>query len=189
MNFLSGNYQCGENMGHSPIALIFNPMFFIQKSNEFGIFSHEVIYEKMNENTTLEKFCKKAIDNIDMFPAESRKHVQFWITECLKNFTFTFKHQAFGEEEEWRAVYRPSESKKPILKSEIVTIDGLTQVVFKFPFCEEKDSLMNMLQTIIIGPTRNPQLVADAVYRKLSRVVPQEKAEGMIELSNIPYRG
>lgn len=114
----------------------------------------------------------------------------FWM---LIHFSTCLKHPAFGEEREWRLVHLPKLFPSDHLRSDIETINGMAQRVFKLRFDDAlalgiKDAaLPELIDRIIIGPTDEPLVVWDAIVDVLSsHDVPD--AESKVVMSHVPLR-
>lgn len=173
----------------SPIAIVVDRSFITESIDFVDAYTYPVIYEKSDDNTTFNNFCSTIIDSELKLAKADRASVEFLVFETMKNFCYTIKHDAFSEEEEWRVVYRPTEDAMQTLRAEPATIAGITQTVFKMPLEKDPIYINKLIKKVIIGPTPQPQLVADAVYRALCAIFSKQQAKKMITVSNIPFRG
>jgi hypothetical protein len=104
------------------------------------------------------------------------------------------KHEGFGEELEWRAIYTPTLWKSPLMKSSTQVISGVPQLVYELPFDATVSPAIaaldaaEVIDRIIIGPSPYPFVISQAFSDALERVgIPTNKQT--IEASRIPLRG
>ena len=93
------------------------------------------------------------------------------------------KDPHFAGEREWRLVSMPRGPDDPRITA--VLAGNVASVKFVMPFCAEGQSPATILSSVIIGPTEDPDNVADAVV-VLARREEFEVAE--VRFSKIPYR-
>lgn len=126
--------------------------------------------------------------------------------EFLERLYYLVKHNGFNEENEWRIVYNSGKFRckcSPCPMRDIVAIKGIAQEIVKLPFD------LNALERIIIGPSANAENIADAYRRLVAEALLKSgnkgkldkkdgraketeaisKAETMVTISSIPYRG
>jgi hypothetical protein len=74
-----------------------------------------------------------ASKNLDLLKSTERQHLIGSIFGMLVAGTVCLKHEGFHEEREWRVVYNPKRMPSPLMTSNIETIDGIPQIVYKIP--------------------------------------------------------
>jgi hypothetical protein len=115
-----------------------------------------------------------ASKNLDLLKSTERQHLIGSIFGTLVAGTVCLKHEGFHEEREWRVVYNPKRMLSPLMTSNIETIDGIPQIVYKIPISggppSELDeiSIGNMLDRILIGPSPYPWAMYEAFATALS---------------------
>jgi hypothetical protein len=115
-----------------------------------------------------------ASKNLDLLKSTERQHLIGSIFGMLVAGTVCLKHEGFHEEREWRVVYNPKRMPSPLMTSNIETIDGIPQIVYKIPISggppSELDeiSIGNMLDRILIGPSPYPWAMYEAFATALS---------------------
>jgi hypothetical protein len=90
--------------------------------------------------------------------------------------TLATKHPGFAEEQEWRILYAPTLQESKWVTNEIVTLDGIPQLVYKLPLQNISEvgltaGIPELLDRIIIGPTQFLSLLAGLFRRCLKRRV------------------
>lgn len=110
--------------------------------------------------------------------------------------SYTIKHQAFAEEEEWRVIYRPYVAPSPILPKRIESIAGIPQAVHPIPFHSPNGNppalvpdldLNDILDGVLIGPCAYPETVLRAMTDVLTEAG-LENARERVSYTHIPMR-
>jgi hypothetical protein len=103
------------------------------------------------------------------------------------------KHEGFREEREWRVLYAPKRLPSPFMKSEIETIGGIPQTVYKLPLdINVSDTLEDLdfariFDRLIIGPSPYTWVQYEAFVDALKKAgIPD--AETRVFVSGIPIR-
>ena len=103
------------------------------------------------------------------------------------------KHPGFREEREWRVIAVPKIFPSQVLSSDVETIDGVPQLVFKVPLRDIPDQglvgveVPAFVEKVIIGPSNFPLPIFDAFVATLERAGVSNAASKVI-VSNIPLR-
>jgi len=93
------------------------------------------------------------------------------IFEMLRFAALSTKHPGFAEEKEWRILFWPiSAEPSPWIKSEVISVGGVPQLVYKLPLENISDvglvaGIPDLLDRIIIGPTQFPAALGLAFQR------------------------
>lgn len=103
--------------------------------------------------------------------------------------TICLKHEGFKEEKEWRIIYLPQFQSyyRITLESEIVTIQGIPQLIYKIPLNIPGISIREIMDKIIIGPTQYPYPLSSAFIHELEKAGFNDAASRIV-LSGIPLR-
>lgn len=103
------------------------------------------------------------------------------------------KHEGFHEEREWRAIYAPRRSRSDYTESELVTINGIPQLIYKFPLdARISPALMDLdfatvFDSLIIGPSQYPGALQQAFAASLTNAGVADPVS-RIRVSGIPLR-
>ena len=102
----------------------------------------------------------------------------------------SIKNPGFIEEREWRFIYQDTASST--LASDIVSVDGIPQVIYKLPWRAVGESgaglpIADALEQIIIGPSQYADVIEVAFTRCLSELGIADAAKRVVK-SNIPLR-
>ena len=103
------------------------------------------------------------------------------------------KHEGFGEEREWRAIYSPNRLPSSLMESSTEVIAGVPQIVHKIPLDAAASSALTeldiaaMFDRLIIGPSQYPQAMYEAFKIALSTAGVAD-AGSKIVASLIPIR-
>jgi hypothetical protein len=141
----------------------------------------------------LKHLAGKIAENRDALAQIDPNFVLANLKFALDAGVLTTKHPAFKEEQEWRAIYRPSIDTRPPLPSRIVCLDGVVQNVHFIPMRNVPDlgvkgaELAEILQRVIVGPTDNPQLVKQA-FVSLLREAEVPDPDARVVTSEVPLR-
>lgn len=107
--------------------------------------------------------------------------------------TVCLKHDGFKEEREWRVICLPKLRSSKFILSNIETVQGIPQLVYKMPLQEVPDedivgiSIPQLVERIIIGPTEYPYPLSNAFILELEKAGVKDAASRVI-LSGIPLR-
>lgn len=94
------------------------------------------------------------------------------------------KDPHFSEEMEWRLVTMPREATDPRFRA-LVTDARVTQY-YLHEFAPDADGIWPFLESVVVGPTREPELIAEAI----GVLCRHERVRiGEVRRSAIPYRG
>ena len=102
---------------------------------------------------------------------------------------FSIKHPGFQEEREWRVIYREDSGG---LEHEIVSIDGIPQMIYKIPLRLSHEAgpgldMDALFDHLIIGPTEYADVIADAFVCILEELGFAHARDRVLK-SNIPLR-
>jgi hypothetical protein len=104
------------------------------------------------------------------------------------------KHEGFGEEREWRAIYFPQRLPSPLMKPSVEPVGGVPQIIYKIPLenVEHDGESMDLsiptgLDRIIVGPTQFPWATCEAFVEVL-RETGVSDPSNRVHLSQIPIR-
>jgi hypothetical protein len=112
--------------------------------------------------------------NLDLLKSTERQHLIGSIFAMLVAGTVCLKHEGLHEEREWRVVYNPKRTPSSLMTSNIETIDGIPQIIYKIPISGGPPSELNeigignMLDRILIGPSPYPWAMYEAFATALS---------------------
>lgn len=151
-----------------------------------------------------DKICDQidlAIANVENRKSElmgyvnETEFVASWFAVLVNAVTCT-KHEAFSEENEWRAVYIEKFVPMSLIEPTVEIIHGVLQKVFHIPLdakrCPEIPDLdiSKLLSRVIIGPTEYPWVMYEAFVAALVDAgVPEADALTKVIVSGIPLRG
>jgi Protein of unknown function (DUF2971) len=163
------------------LQCIFSPVAYLNKNSAHAIFA-EVLANAEKERDFLRIVSYEQVRNLIFF--------SFVIAStCVK-------HEGFKEEREWRIVYLPGyypPPNPPRIESEVVSLSGVPQIVFKFPLDASVApeiatiDVAAMFERLIIGPTRYPWVMYEAFRRALEQAGVSDPGAKIIT-SSIPIR-
>lgn len=181
--------------GEANVCLVFNIDAFANEQDAYSVVMAPVDYRGLfGVREELERIRDAMIEHRDLLKRIDPHLVSFNMKYALDVMLLSTKHPGFAEEKEWRIIYRPpGPPHEPDVPSKIVCLDGIVQTVFYLPMKDIpekslfKANLNELLDGIIIGPTPNPSVVANAFTRLLG-AAGIENPERRVRISGIPLR-
>jgi hypothetical protein len=163
------------------LQCIFSPVAYLNETRAHAIIT-EVLVNADTEREFLRTVSYEEIRNLIFF--------SFVVAStCVK-------HEGFKEERGWRIVYLPGyypPLNLPRIDSEIVSLSGVPQTVFKFPLDASEASeiaeidIAAIFDRLIIGPSRYPWVMYEAFKKTLERAGVADAGSRIIT-SLIPIR-
>ena len=160
------------------LNLIFSPVSYLTEANVARVLD-EVI-----ANITREAAFLRTIQ-----PAQ----VEGMAFLVLAAAAMCLKHEGFGEEREWRAIYAPWLAVSPHMKAITDSIDGVPQTIYPLPLDEAVSpdiaaiDLARIFDRLIIGPTQYGAVMAEAFVTALTTLGIKDAANKTF-ISGIPIR-
>ena len=185
------------------VAFVFHNTPFLNESSALNAYTSPVNY------ATFEKFAvdfKAVVDGFEAHLPTLKQLGGQWLHETLvRAFRFAIqstKHPSFVEEREWRVIYAPSllhrEGQLTFqqlerIPTEIVTLGGVPQRIFKIPFRNYPDegfvgaTVPELIERVLIGPSVDSYMIAQAIVAELTAAGVQN-ADQKIVITGIPLR-
>jgi hypothetical protein len=119
--------------------------------------------------------------------------VMQYLFTMLRAAATCLKHDGFGEEREWRAIYSPKLQASKLMETATEVIGGVPQIVHKIPLDASVDPVLADLDfactfdRLIIGPSPFPLPIADAFADALGKAGIKDAANRVFA-SRIPIR-
>lgn len=184
----------GYGTAVAPVALVINTTAFHAVTNALGAFSNPVSYWNESDYFGAMRKIPALIDASAEFirgvPDYQVEHLFF---QMLLASAVSVKHPGFGEELEWRVLHVEKLHEIGKLQRATEVISRVPQIVYKLPLRNlpeegisglDPDELVNR---VIIGPTRFPWAVAEAIVDALTSVGVND-AGSRVVVSDIPLR-
>jgi hypothetical protein len=166
------------SLGADALNLIFSPVAY---------FTAQEVHDELQ--LVIHNIC----DNADFLKSIGRSQVIGYVFDMLASGVACLKHQGFGEEQEWRAIYSPHRSPSTLMQCSTEIIGGVPQIVYKVPLDETVSNVLsdldvrNIFDRLIIGPTQYPWVMYDAFVKALVAAgIPD--ADKRVWPSDIPIR-
>lgn len=180
------------------VALIIKGKRLYQEESPHGAFTLPMLYKSDGQ---LKNMFKKLIDRFEIISKEfdstqlTPELVSSMVLHILKIYALAIKNIGFGEEREWRIIYRPSEQllEHKIIQPQDTCINGVVQKIYAMPLKNDESKQMegmgipDLLDRVIIGPTDYPLQMKKAFIGILERAN-IENAQDKVFISNIPLR-
>lgn len=174
------------------VAFVLKPAAIIYPASTLPLQISPVEYETQDEFAhSFDWMLWQAERNIDALRDEAPDFVLEEFTRMLLLSLFSVKHPGFAEEREWRIIYRERPAEK--LDYDLVSIDGIPQVIYKMPLYGANDKkkrgipMNDALERIIIGPTQYADVIFAAFVKMLEEMGIENPGE-RVRMSNIPLR-
>ena len=176
------------------VALVVNGGPILRASNALKAYASPVAYM---DNVQLGKAFAEVLDNVersaDFLKPLGEQQVQANMFSALRYAVLCTKHPGFREEREWRVIYSPSFERSERITSSVQSIGGIPQSICKIPLRDAPEeglhglSPVNFIDRVIIGPSKFPAGIYDALMVLLADVGFQNPAEKII-FSDLPLR-
>jgi hypothetical protein len=180
----------GETTG---VALVIKNHPFLDPSEGLGAYASPVAY--LDDKQFEERFAqivRNIGDETKLLHDLGREDIINRIFHMLRFAALSTKHPGFAEEKEWRVLFGPTLQSSKWITSEIITLNGVPQPVYKLPLENIPEvslvaGIPDLLDRIIIGPTQFPVALGSAFEQLLTNAGVKD-AEKKINLSGIPLR-
>lgn len=180
--------------GSTGVALVLRNSAFLGTSDALRVYTSPVAYLRPDAFAQeFEAMGQRVSQHADFLKEQGEKIADAHICNMFRFAVLSTKHPGFHEELEWRIIHSPSyEPSERVLKA-VETIQGIPQHVIKVPLKNYPDQgfagaeVHEVLDRIIIGPTRHPHVIADA-FCDLLRQAKVPDPEKKICISDIPLR-
>jgi hypothetical protein len=164
--------------GAVALNLMFSPVAYLTETE-----IHNVIGEVIKNVET----------DADFLRGVDRQVVVSYVFQMLLAGVTCLKHEGFGEELEWRAIYSPRRSPSALVEQSAVVIGGVPQMICKIPLdCSVSPALAEldlaaMFDRLIIGPSPYPLAMYEAFKGALTAAGVADAGK-KIFASGIPIR-
>jgi hypothetical protein len=163
------------------LNLMFSPVAYLTEE-EAHTTIHQVI-ENIRANAVFLRSCDPQV-------------VLHYVVTTLLAAVTCLKHEGFGEEREWRAIYLPRLSPpSPLMQCSTETIAGVPQVVYSIPFDKTASPVLapldfsRIFDRLIIGPSPYAFPMSEAFTAALEKAgIPPDEARKKVVVSGIPIR-
>ncbi len=191
-----GRLSMWRAFGASPsrVAIVLNIPSDTLASVSLGIQFSPVSY--LSE-TAAHNEIAKVIDNVLDDCAYLREIDRAFLVQLVYRMLVTgvvgWKHEAFHEEREWRAIYQPKIWSSPLMGSSTRVIAGIPQIVYEVPMDSSKSpeladlNFAAMFDHLIVGPTPYPWPIYEAFVDALTKAGVTDAGKRLVP-SGIPIR-
>ncbi len=115
--------------GNSGVAIVLKNRPFITPNDKLGANTYPVYYLSKSDFANLfDKLVDNIIRNIQTIRNNNAFLTDLWLQ--LQSLQFCIKHPGFGEEKEWRVVYRPKYNPTEHIPGEIRSVRGTPQQIY-----------------------------------------------------------
>ena len=182
--------------GELPVALVLNrEPLLAQENNIFQLYTYPVSYldpDKVKQE--LGRITKRVSSDREFIKKLGEESVINYLFDSFKSIILSTKHPGFKEEREWRVVYNSEHQPSKHIETEVVSINGIPQQIYKIPLAKnipeeafKGATILDLIDRIIIGPC-NQQNILIKTFEKLLLDAGCENPAEKIEYSGIPLR-
>ncbi len=178
----------------SGVTLVVNGGPILRPSNALKAYTSPVAY--LN-NTGLEQAFAAVLDNVEnnagFLGTFEEEKILGNMFSALRYAVLCTKHPGFHEEREWRVIYSPRYERSERIASSVESIGGIPQSICRIPLRDVPEEGLyglaptNFVDRVIIGPTKFPAGIYDALMVLLAEVGVPNPAEKII-FSEVPLR-
>lgn len=156
-------------------ALILNAKPFYQVSDALGAYSFPVCYKSAESATEMfRSIVRNVVDSVDLL--RTYDTIDGFVFQMLEYHATCLKHPAFEEEQEWRVIHRPVQNPNTRMKSEVRSVKGVVQKVFKLPMLNVPEENLigiepkEIMEQLLLGPSLDSAVARDAAVEKLQEL-------------------
>lgn len=176
------------------MAIVMNSAVFFSEANVLKVYCSPVAYwDDDRFEQEMATLAGNIEQNVDTLRSLGEDGLRGSIFNVFKFGVLCSKHPGFEEELEWRLVYSPTMLASPTIIRDVVVHEGTPQTIYKVPLKDIPDQgfvgaeIPQLIDRIIIGPTRFPTLAAEAIAAELTAAGVAD-AEQRVFISGIPLR-
>jgi hypothetical protein len=180
--------------GAAGVAIVLNGGPFLRPSDALKAYTSPIAYkDDQGFESEFAALLESAGSNGAFLKSVGEDVVLNNLFSAFRYGVLCTKHPGFNEEREWRVIYSPSFQKSDRLSSTIVSINGTPQSICKIPLKNVPEEglvgieLPEMVDRVIIGPTKFPVGIYDALVTLLNEAGVQDASRKVI-ISDLPLR-
>ncbi|MGY4325684.1 hypothetical protein ACVWWG_000098 [Bradyrhizobium sp. LB7.2] len=176
------------------VALVLNGGPILRPSNALRAYSSPVAY--LN-GAQVENAFAAILDNVEangsFLQPLGEQQAQNNMFAALRYAVLCTKHPGFHEEREWRIIYSPRFQLSERITSSVESIGGIPQSICRIPLRDVPEEGLyglapaDFIDRVIIGPSKFPAGIYDALMVLLADVGVQNPAEKIV-FSDLPLR-
>jgi hypothetical protein len=180
--------------GANGVAIVVRNDPFLRWSDALGAYTSPVAYLSADKfNDEFSRFVQGLEQNRPALAALGPEELFGHLFQAFRFAVLCTKHEGFSEEREWRVIHSPTYEKSSVLKLDVVSVRGVPQLIYKLPLVDVPASGLtgitpaNLVERIIIGPSRHPDVIKQA-FAKVLHERGVEEPLSRIVVSDIPLR-
>jgi Protein of unknown function (DUF2971) len=180
--------------GVTGVAIVMNGGAFLRPSDALKAYASPVAYLSAADFTFEFRRLVDGFENEKGFlGAMGEDAVLDSIFHAFRYAILCTKHPGFREEREWRIIYSPTYLQSDRLISDVQSIGGTPQPIFKIPLKNVPEEglvgieMPELIERVIIGPTQYPVAIMEALL-SLMKAAGVPDAANKIIVSDIPIR-
>lgn len=180
--------------GTSNVAFVLNNRAFLSPSDALPAYTSPVLYTDADGfKRYFHGFAEGLERNIEYLKQLGAEAVLNSLFYSIHDAALSTKHPGFAEEREWRIIYSPFLFGPDRSRSEVETVAGVPQKVFKLPLRDYPEEgligaePLSLIDRIIIGPSSFPQSIREAFILEFENLG-DPHPEKRVVVSEIPIR-
>jgi hypothetical protein len=180
--------------GDHGIAIVTKTAPFLSPSNALNAFSSPVAYlGTIAFELEFSALLDRIEGNAEFIRSLGEAHLSAHLFEVFRSAIVCTKHPGFSEEREWRVIYSPTYRLSTRLQSDLVTVRGTPQQIYRIPLQDIPDEglvgieIPQFFDRIIVGPAHFPITIADGMTKALEQAGVANAAQRVV-ISDIPLR-
>ncbi len=180
--------------GGAGVALVVNGGPFLRPSNALKAYASPVAYlDNAHVEEAFGALLSSVENNADFVRSLGEQQAQDSMFSALRSAILCTKHPGFHEEREWRVIYSPRFARSERIASSIESVNGIPQSICRIPLRDVPEEGLygltpaDLVERVIIGPTKFPAGIYDALTVILTEVGIQNPAEKIV-VSDLPLR-
>lgn len=180
--------------GNTNVAFVLNNRAFLSPSDALPAYTSPVLYVDVDGfRSYFQSFVESLENNKEYLETLGAEPLLSSVFYAFHDTALSTKHPGFAEEREWRILYSPFLFGSDRLYSEVETVAGVPQKIFKLPLKDypEEGLLgaepLSLIDRIIIGPSQFPQSIFEAYASELENLGEPQPGKRIV-ISEIPIR-
>ena len=180
--------------GDAGVALVLNPTFALNDSDEIKAYSAPVLYKSVQDFIPFFRAWVNGLTSNAEIRQVDRDLILNSLFHAFRMFVLATKHPGFHEEKEWRVFHNPNlDDGSDWLSAHVELVGGIPQNVIKLALRDDETrgiagvSPAGLINRVILGPSAHPVPIRQALASAMLAAGVEEPMS-KIWVSNIPLR-
>lgn len=180
--------------GSTNVALVLNNRAFLSPSDALPAYTSPVLYADIDGfKRHFQEFVESLESNMGYLEELGADAVLSSVFYAFHDAALSTKHPGFAEEREWRIIYSPFLFGSDRSYSQVETVAGVPQKIFKLPLKDYPEQglrgaePLSLIDRVIVGPSKFPVSILEAYVLEFEKLG-DSQADKRIIVSEIPIR-